>query len=394
MNILFVHQNFPAQFYLLASAVAQSPAHRVVAMGFDQAEARLIVPGVDYRSCGVQPAIDLQASPWMRGFDQQVRMGMAAAQVARQLRGEGFVPDVIVGHSGWGETLFLNDVWPGARLVVYQEYFQRPENNPIRFLTGRLPEQAAEQARVQNSAILHALAAADVIWCPTEWQRGLLPRGAAERAVVVHDGIDTESMAPAPTVPAAETITFVNRAFEPLRGFHVFMRVLPRILRERPLAHAVLVGGDGEGYGLVAPPGGRTWREYLLAEVGSRLDLTRVHFVGKVSRGQYRQILQASTLHVYLTGPFVVSWSMLEAMSVGCRLLASRTAPVEEFVRDGENGVLCDFSSPDDLAAKAIAMLADPARFDPLRVAARETVVRRCDARTVCLPKLLALLGP
>jgi glycosyltransferase involved in cell wall biosynthesis len=150
----------------------------------------------------------------------------------------------------------------------------------------------------------------------------------------------------------------------------------------------VIVGGDGASYG-AEPKEGGSWKQVFLAEVADRLDLDRVHFLGRVPYPTLIALLQLTRAHVYLTYPFVLSWSMLEAMAAGALVLGSRTAPVEEVISDGHNGRLIDFFDIPAWSAAMIAALADPARFAPLRAAARETVVARFDLRRQCLPRMV-----
>jgi glycosyltransferase involved in cell wall biosynthesis len=170
------------------------------------------------------------------------------------------------------------------------------------------------------------------------------------------------------------------------------MRALGRILARRPEAQVVIVGGDGVSYGLPPPPG-RSWKDIFLAEVRDRLDLSRVHFVGRVPHHILIDLLRVSAAHVYLSYPFVLSWSMLEAMSAGALVIGSRTAPVEDIVVDGENGVMRDFFDAEGIAEAVIDALAAPDRYRPLREAGRRTIVERFDLTRVCLPAWMELLG-
>jgi len=178
---------------------------------------------------------------------------------------------------------------------------------------------------------------------------------------------------------------------EPYRGFHVFMRALPEIQRRRPKSITLIVGGDEVSYGKRLATG-ESWRQRMLAEVGSRLDMERVRFVGRIAYPEFVAMLQVSAVHVYLTYPFVLSWSMLEAMAAGCAVVASATAPVEEVIRDGDNGLLVDFFSAAGIAEAVDRVLADPDRMAGMRARARETVVAGYDLRSVCLPQQMALV--
>jgi len=182
----------------------------------------------------------------------------------------------------------------------------------------------------------------------------------------------------------------VARNLEPMRGYHVFMRALPQILSRRPRAHSLIVGGDGASYGPSAPKGS-TWKAKFVAEVADVIDTTRVHFAGSLRYADYLAALRISSAHVYLTYPFVLSWSLIEAMSAGCVVIASDTGPVRDVV-DGDNGALISFFDAGALADKVVDALAHPFRYEKMRALARQTAVERFDAKRVCLPRMMALL--
>ncbi len=190
--------------------------------------------------------------------------------------------------------------------------------------------------------------------------------------------------------PADEVVTFVARNLEPLRGYHTFMRALPRILDRRPRAHVLIVGGHGTPYGAEPPPG-QTWQGIFLKGVATRIDPRRVHFTGSLLHADYLRILQISSAHVYLTYPFVLSWSMIEAMSAGCLVIGSDTPPVREVI-DGSNGILVPFFDIEQLSERVIEALAHPRRFAEFRARARHTAVEQFDVERKCLPQLLRLL--
>jgi glycosyltransferase involved in cell wall biosynthesis len=256
---------------------------------------------------------------------------------------------------------------------------------------------------VKNANILLNLESCDWGVCPTEWQKRQHPDAFHPRITVIHDGIDTERARPDPSAVLAlpefglrvkageEVVTYVARHLEPYRGFHVFMRALPELQRLRPQARVVVVGGDQVSYGK-PPAGGGTWRETMLKELEGRLDLGRIHFLGQVPYPTLLSLFQVSAVHVYLTYPFVLSWSMLEAMSAGCLIVGSRTPPVEEVIEDGVNGQLVDFFSPEQIAARTAEVLANPGAFARLRARARDHIISRYDLKTICLPRHIALL--
>ena len=257
--------------------------------------------------------------------------------------------------------------------------------------------------RLKNSVHLHALHAADAVYTPTQWQLSQVPSEYRHKVSVIFDGIDTTVAAPDPRAviqlkrdglrltQADEVITFVNRNLEPYRGFHVFMRALPEILRQRPNAHCLIVGRDEVSYGS-PPKGGGTWRKVLLAEVGAQLPMERVHFLGRLAYQDYLRVLQISSCHVYLTYPFVLSWSCLEAMSVGCVVVASNTGPVQEVIEHGVNGLLSDFFDVAALSSQVIDVLAQPGSYQAMGKQARQTVIERYDLKTNCLARQVDLI--
>jgi glycosyltransferase involved in cell wall biosynthesis len=400
MNVLFIHQNFPAQFVHLAPAlVAAGCTVKALTIG------GRALAGVDVRPYALTDKPLLPASDVVSDIEVKLRRATACAQAMRQLQADGFQPQLIIAHPGWGESLFCKDIWPGAVLVAYGEFYYQAEGadhgfDP-EFSTSTIDSRM--RLRMRNTALLHAYQAADAILCPTAWQKQCLPLELQAKATVIFDGIDTRRVAPDANASihlqrqgirlakGDEIITFVNRNLEPYRGFHTFMRALPAILARRPNARCVMVGGNGVSYGAM-PNGFKNWREVMLAEVGSRLPMDRVHFVGKVDYAHYLRLLQVSACHVYLTYPFVLSWSCIEAMSAGCTVVGSRTAPVLDVLAHGQNSLLFDFFDTQALTTQVCDVLANPAAHAPLGSAARREAVRHFDLHTVCLPAQLQLL--
>lgn len=304
-------------------------------------------------------------------------------RILLDLKAKGYRPDVIVAHPGWGESLFVKDAFPDAKLVHFCEYYYHSKGADADFDPEfPLSVDSAARIRARNALHLLNLEQCDIGVTPTRWQHQLHPQAYRDKIVIAHEGIPVEHLGPDPnatlelpngtTLHAGQPIvTYVARNLEPHRGFHQFMRALPIILREHPSCQVVLVGGDGVSYG--SPPAdAANWREKLLRE--NSVDLERVHFLGKVPYATYQRVLQVSAAHVYLTYPFVLSWSMLEAMACGCLLIGSRTAPVEEVLRHGENGLLVDFLRPEEVADSVLAALSEPTRYISLRHSAQRTV--------------------
>jgi glycosyltransferase involved in cell wall biosynthesis len=241
-----------------------------------------------------------------------------------------------------------------------------------------------------NAPLLMSLDASDWGMAPTRWQQRQFPAAHAARMSVIHDGIDTDAVTPGDS--SEEIVTYVARNLEPYRGFHVFMRAIPEIQKRRPKARIVIVGGDDVSY---SPrlPAGQTYRQHLLREIEGKADLSRVHFTGKLPYREYVEVLRKSSVHVYLTYPFVLSWSLLEAMSAGCLVIGSRTPPVEEVIRDGENGLLVDFFDTAQIAERVDYALQNQQQLKILRQRARGTLIERYDLKRVCLPAQLGLVA-
>lgn len=401
MRVLFVHQNFPGQYRHLAPRLARQDDIEVVALG----ERPCRVPDtMGYLAYGQPQGPGERTHPYVRSFEGQVRRGQTALRAAMKLREAGFVPDVVCAHPGWGDTMFFRDVFPEARYVTYLEFFYHARGADVGF-DPEFPESfdAVLRLRVRNAPHLMALENADVGVCPTAWQKRQIPVAYQSKIRLIHDGIATETAAPDPNAAidlpeagvslsgADEVITYVARNLEPYRGFHVLMRALPELLRRRPNAHVVLVGGDEVSYGR-RPQDGRTWREAMLEEVGDALDTTRVHFVGRMPYKQFLAVLQVSSLHVYLSYPFVLSWSLMEAMAVGCPIVASDTPPVAEMIADRETGLLVDFFDRTALVDAAEELLDNRALAQRLGDSARAQIVRNYDLETVCLPRQIELV--
>ena len=324
--------------------------------------------------------------PYLASSEAAVLNGQAVARVGFALREKGFRPDVMIGNPGWGETLFLKDVWPDIPLISLSEFFYRGHGSDVGFDPEfDAGDDSVLRARARSGMHLLAIEAADVAYAPTEWQKAQFPRAYQDKIRVIHDGIDCHRLRPDPNATFTlddgrvlsvkdEVLTFVSRNLEPYRGFHCFMRALPDVLDKRPNAQVVIVGGDDVSYG-ARPPDAETWRARLLSEVGSMPD--RVYFPGRLAYADYVRLMQVSSVHAYFTYPFVLSWSMLEAMAVGGFVVGSRTPPVEEVIRDGENGWLMDFFDREDIAGRLSEAFECRAEMTDLRSAARQTVFSR-----------------
>lgn len=398
MRILFLHRTFPGQFRYLARALAGDPGNEVVFLTASKAGG---IPGV--KRVVYKPAREAHPGthPYLKGMENAVLYGQAAYREAVFLKRQGFVPDVICGHSGWGPSLFIGDVFPSSPLVGYFEWFYRARGTSFGFdprapLTG---DNAAE-IRIKNAPILIDLAACTAGVSPTRWQRSQLPGVFQPKVHVLHDGIDTAYFSPGADesrllprhgldlAAMKEIVTYVATGMEPLRGFPEFMAAVALLQKRRPGLHAVIVGEDRVEYG--APRAdGLTFKEAALK--AHDFDLSRLHFTGYLGTEEYRRVLTASSVHVYLTYPFILSWSVLEAMATGLTVVGSDTGPVREIIKDNVNGFLVDFFSPQAIANRVEEVLDDADKRRAMGQAARETILARYDVREL-LPLQVALL--
>ena len=398
MKILFIHQNFPGQFKHLAPALAER-GHEVTALTLSKKAAPEGVKVIHYQ-LGRVNSKDMH--PWLLDTESKVIRGEAAYRAANELKAQGYEPDAIIAHPGWGESLFLKQVWPSAKLLAYCEYFYGAKGSEMDF-DPEFPPKDDDACKVELKNINHLLHLnlMDQGITPTHWQHASFPPSAHSKIAVIHDGIDTQIVKPKPdswlqldSVRLSkddEIITFINRNLEPLRGFHIFMRSLPELLRRRPNARVLIVGGDEVSYGAKAPEG-KIWRQHFLQELEGQLDLSRIHFLGTIAYQHYLALLQISTVHVYLTYPFILSWSLLEAMACGCAIVASKTAPVQEVIEDQQDGLLVDFFSQAALVDAIVDLMENPKLRDQLGAAARQKIMDNYDLRSHCLPRQIRLI--
>ncbi|MGZ3217325.1 glycosyltransferase [Paracoccus sp. T5] len=398
MKILFVHQNFPGQFPHLAPALA-ARGHEVLALTDERNQRTSSVKTLRYKA----PEPVKTDSPLGRSYSEHAERGLLAARGARALRDRhGFHPDIIIGHPGWGETLFLKEIWPQATLLVYAELMYRTRGQDVGFdpEIGSDRDEARFMTVARSAHLIQALVQADAAIAPTRYQADSFPPELRGKITVIHDGIDTARVAPDPaavlTLPGGrslragdEVLSFVSRSLEPYRGFHVFMRALPQVLAARPGAQVVLVGAEGTSYG-PKPQDAGSWKEKLLAEVGGTLDLSRVHFLGRVPYDDYLSLIRVARVHCYLTYPFVLSWSLTEAMAAGAYVVGSDTEPVRELIREGETGRLVPFFDVPALSRALIRGLEGDPDAARIRQAARAAITQDYDLLSRCLPRQIA----
>lgn len=404
MKLLFIHQGFPGQYiHILRSLVAQG-GHQLVGLGIEES-AEPLPPEVQYFRYQLSRGNEAGLHPWVKDIETKVLRAEPCARAATKLKEQGFVPDLICGHPGWGEMLFLRDVWPNIPILSYQEFFYNPRGYDYDFdpeYQGEPDWESCAKTRIKNANQLLNLEAST--WCvtPTQFQKSTYPDAWKSKISVIHDGIDTNKACPDSNPrsisladgtllkPGEKIVTFVNRTLEPYRGCHTMIRSIPFLLDIVPDAKILIVGEtSGVSYGAACPQG--EWKDVFLAEIEGNYDANRVHFVGKVPYEQFIPVLQLSQAHIYLTYPFVLSWSLLEAMSCGCAVVASSTAPVMEVIDDERNGLLVDFFNPKQLATAIARLLNDRKMADDLGRAARQTVLDHFQL-TDCVQSQLALM--
>jgi glycosyltransferase involved in cell wall biosynthesis len=386
MRILFLHSNFPAQFRHLAVALAQDSNHKVV-FGTTRKEGTL--PGVYKAIYTPSREAHPQTHHYVRTLENAVLQGQAVYRLADQLKAQSFIPDVVYAHSGWGPSLFIKDIFPKAKLLCYFEWFYQAHGSDADFDPSE-PLTADDEARIRikNAPILIDLYSCDRGLSPTYWQRQQFPPEYHNKIKVHHDGVDTQFFQPQPEAKlflprinldlreVPEIVTYVARGMEPYRGFPQLIETVALLQKRRPQCHVVIVGENRVAYGRMLPDG-KTYKDVMLEKVP--LDLNRVHFTGLLPYPEYLQVLQASSVHLYLTRPFVLSWSMLEALSAGCLVVASNTAPVTEMIQDGVNGLLVDFFNTQEICDRIEYALDNPTQMVSIRRQARETILERYD---------------
>ena len=381
MKFLFVHQNFPGQYLHIVRHLAESKKHDLVFLSEPNANH---IPGVRMVPYPKPEGPSPETHVGTRELDAALRRADVVTRTAANLKQLGFEPDMIVGHHGWGELLNICDVWPDVPLLGYLEFYYCTNGIDVGF-DPEFPIHPADfpRIRAKNAVNLLALNLGAHAQTPTRWQLSTYPEWAREKITLLSEGVNLDVTKPNPQMrrrnfviggatikPTDKLITYVSRDLEPYRGFHLMMRAIPHMLRARKDIRVVLVGADGISYG-VAPPEG-CWREKMLAELGNDIDPNRVLFPGRIDYQLYVSMLQRSDAHVYLSYPFVASWSLREALATGCVVIGSDTPTVREFITHEQNGLLASFFDPKGLAEAVLRVLEDAALARRLRENARQ----------------------
>lgn len=381
MRVLLIHQNFPGQFRHLAEYLIKDNQYEVLALCQPQAPKLKGVKTIQYEPAR---AVSKEVHHYNRPLESHTLNGQAVAKVLLQLKESGFYPDVVLGHAAWGEILYVKDVYPKTKLIGLFEFYYHATGADTDF-DPEFPQAFDDLLRIRNKNITHLLSleTADYGVCPMQWQKKTFPEVFQHKLQYLFEGINAEYVKPADNpqyrlsngdmlTQQDEVITYVSRNLEPYRGIHQFFRAVEVIVKRRPNAQFLIVGGDEVSYGRKLPKE-QCWREILCKAL--KLDSSRVHFLGRLPYKDYLNVLQVSSAHIYLTVPFVLSWSMLEAMALKCNVIASDTEPVQEVIQHNKNGLLVDFFSPDAIADSVDQVLDHYDDYAPMREASRQTIV-------------------
>lgn len=414
MRILFIHQNFPGQFQYLAPELAER-GHEVVALKIGSGQGGFY-QGVKVVTYQVSRGSTEEIHPWVIDFETKIIRADACARAALKIKNSGFQPDLVFSHPGWGESIFVKEIWPNVRLGIYCEFFYRAEGADVGFdkeFSASNPELEVCRLRLKNVNNLLHFDIADFGLSPTFWQASTFPVQFRDKISVIHDGIDTNQLqlnksaslqlkaklgAELILTGENEVVTFVNRNLEPYRGYHIFMRALPNLLKKRPNLRILIIGNNSVSYGKAPNKekyGVSNWRDIFAKEASESMSpecWDRIHFLGHLPYEKYLTALQISSVHVYLTYPFVLSWSLLEAMSLGCSIVGSDTAPVREVIKNYETGLLVDFFDGEALEGKVVEILENSKLRKTLSTNARKTCKEKYDLKNVCLPKQVRLI--
>ncbi len=383
MKILFLHREFPGHFKYIAPIFAKLPNTTVMFITSDEYNNQYQdVNKFQYK----KPQVTTNQYPFINTFEESVLHGQEAAKIAMMMKQNGLIPDIIFAHS-WGNSMFMKDIFPNVPLLCYFEWFENADGAEVGFDGNPVDEGRRAQIRGVNVHRLIDLCACDAGISPTHWQKQQFPKEFHDKISVIHDGIDTDMCCPNPDAKFLikdknieftakdEVITYATRGMEPMRGFPQFMEAVEKLQKKRPNAHFIIGGNDKVFY--ADKLSNQTYKEYMLSKLD--LDMSRVHFVGGLNFLDYLSLLQVSSVHVYSTMPFVLSWSILEAMSAGCCIVASNTSPVAEVMKDKYNGLLFDFFNVNQLVEKIEYALDNKEEMKTIRKNARESAIEGYD---------------
>lgn len=384
LNILFIHYELPGQFIHLIRYLAKNPHYRV--FGICQENAKDLNDSSHYQKIFTYKAKKINSTSthhYVADLQRSVLNAQAVSEILEKCLRQEIIFDLAVAHTGWGEALYFKNVFPDTPLVGYVEFFFHAKGADAGFdPLYPISKDRALQIKTLNAQLLLGMNECDALVTPTRWQKSLFPKMWHSAINVIHEGVDIQNCKPDQdifiTLPDGtqltrknEVVTYSARNLEPYRGFPVLLKAIELIVNRRPDCHIIITGGDDISYSKRLPAG-ECYREKLLKTVS--LPAERVHFLGKVSYKTHLQILQLSSAHIYLTYPFVLSWSFIEAMSCGCVMIASDTQPVMDVIEPNINGVVVNFFDEQGIADQVDAVFNHPQRKKHLGKAAREKI--------------------
>ena len=406
-KILFVHQNFPAQYKHISIALSD--------LGYEVHSLSISEYSNDKIKSHSYKLLSLSSegiNQWAVEFETKMIRAESAAKKAFELKDKGFYPDLIIGHPGWGDTFFLKEVWPDTKMLSYVEFYYKTSDCDIDFDKNFVKDILEEdfeyfltrnkfKLTARNAPFLASYSTSDFLVCPTEYQKSLVPESLKNNINVIHDGIDTNILKPNEDIninikgkkftKKDKIITYISRSLDPYRGFHIFMESLPMILKSNPDAYVFILGNKNtHGYG--APSQKGSFKDIFYGSIQKDIDSSRVFFLDTLEYSSYIKVIQITSAHIYLTYPFVLSWSLLEAMSCGALIIGSKTEPVTEVIQDNKNGLLVDFFDSKMITKTITKVLNNRQKYENIRKNARKTIVDKYDLNNICLPAHIELI--
>ena len=405
-QVLFIHQNFPGQFKSLAPALAEMKNIEVQSLSLVDSP----YDNINHYKYNIEGETSNNIHFLAQEFETKMLRAHGVALKCVEMKEKGYKPDLIVSHPGWGEIFLIKEIWPEVKLLSYFEFYYHSSGSDIDFDLDEKHHPSADnnlffKLVARNAPTFMNYVQSDKLICPTNFQKNTAPNDFIDKINVIHDGIDTNLIKPQKNAKVSlgdknkidltkdnKVITFINRNLEPYRGYHIFMRSLPAILEQHPDAYVIIVGGDKVSYG-ASPKDGNSYKNIYFNEVKDKIkDLSRVKFVGLVEYKTLLAILGITTVHIYFTYPFVLSWSTLESMSMETLIVGSSTEPVKEVIKHNKNGLLVDFFDVEGLSKTVIDVLNNPDKYKALKKEARKTIIKEYDLKKVCLPKQIKLV--
>lgn len=420
-KILFLHQNFPGQYKHLARVLAEKTRHEIHSLSLDSETTSSVeklkeaYSKITHHKYSISTINGKNVNRLAVEFETKMIRAESVLRKSLEMKENGFNPNLLIIHPGWGEGFLLKEVWPEAKILNYFEFFYNTRNSDVDFdlSESNHPNYDIElktKLVARNAPFLSACNQSDVMISPTNFQKNTAPKEYRQKIKVIHDGIDTSALKSNPKsnitlsrklengdtetinlTKKNKVIAFVNRNLEPYRGYHIFMRSLPAIIKEHPDAYILIVGGHGVSYG--ARPKNNSYKDLYYDEIKDQIPKeNNIKFLGFVDYQVLLSIFDIASVHIYLTYPFVLSWSMLESMSLGGLVIGSKTPPVEEVIKHNKNGLLVDFFDYKAISSKVIDILNNPSSYSKIRKEARKTVVENYDLYKNSIPKQMEII--